>query len=47
MFEILGHDTTASAISWLIYALATHPECQDKVRAELKDVLNGSTEVDW
>ncbi|XP_045856681.1 cytochrome P450 4A6-like isoform X2 [Meles meles] len=30
MFE--GHDTTASGISWILYALATHPEHQQKAR---------------
>uniref|UniRef100_A0A8C9PL01 Uncharacterized protein n=1 Tax=Spermophilus dauricus TaxID=99837 RepID=A0A8C9PL01_SPEDA len=33
MFE--GHDTTASAISWIFYALATHPEHQQKCREEV------------
>uniref|UniRef100_A0A3B3RM35 Cytochrome P450, family 4, subfamily T, polypeptide 8 n=1 Tax=Paramormyrops kingsleyae TaxID=1676925 RepID=A0A3B3RM35_9TELE len=33
MFE--GHDTTASGISWIFYALAGHPEHQEKCRAEV------------
>ena len=34
-----GHDTTASAISWIIYALAKHPEIQEKCRNEIKATL--------
>ncbi|XP_071441202.1 cytochrome P450 4C1-like isoform X2 [Hetaerina americana] len=37
MFE--GHDTTASGISWTIYLLGLHPEIQDEVAAELKEVF--------
>lgn len=39
MFE--GHDTTASAIFWALYALAKYPEMQEKVREEIKCRLDG------
>ena len=37
MFE--GHDTTASGISWILYALATHPEHQQQCREEVQSLL--------
>ncbi|XP_060068942.1 cytochrome P450 4A25-like [Ylistrum balloti] len=47
LFE--GHDTTASAISWILYALATHPEHQTKVQEEIDHVLEGreSGRLEW
>ncbi|XP_053388474.1 cytochrome P450 4F6-like [Mercenaria mercenaria] len=41
LFE--GHDTTASAISWILYSLAKHPEYQEKCRKEINDLLQGTT----
>src|SRR5690606_24633219 len=37
-----GHDTTAVAASFLIHALATHPEIQDKVREEIQTISGNS-----
>ncbi|KAG2464657.1 CP4A6 protein, partial [Polypterus senegalus] len=45
MFE--GHDTTASAISWILYNLALHPEHQQKCREEIQDILSGEETMDW
>ncbi|XP_064612105.1 ultra-long-chain fatty acid omega-hydroxylase-like [Liolophura sinensis] len=47
LFE--GHDTTASGISWALYALARHPEHQACCRQEVDEVLNGrSTDhIEW
>ena len=42
MFE--GHDTTTSGMCWTLYCLAKHPEHQDKVREEVRNVLMGR---DW
>ncbi|RPD65776.1 cytochrome P450 [Lentinus tigrinus ALCF2SS1-7] len=36
---VAGHDTTAGAISSVVYFLARHPEIQDKVREEILAVL--------
>lgn len=33
LFE--GHDTTASAVSWCLYNLASHPDIQEKAQLEL------------
>jgi cytochrome P450 len=41
IFFLAGHETTASALSWLLYHLSTHPEIQQKVRDEVERVLNG------
>ncbi|HYF75952.1 MAG TPA: cytochrome P450 [Symbiobacteriaceae bacterium] len=38
---IAGHDTTAAALTWLLYVLAMHPEVQAQVRAEADQVLGG------
>ncbi len=34
IFFLAGHETSAAALSWALYLLATHPEWQDKVAAE-------------
>ncbi|XP_071983560.1 cytochrome P450 4B1-like [Engystomops pustulosus] len=45
MFE--GHDTTASGISWILYALAKHPEHQERCREEIKEVLGDRNTLEW
>ncbi|KAG9468048.1 hypothetical protein GDO78_013846 [Eleutherodactylus coqui] len=45
MFE--GHDTTASGISWILYALAKYPEHQERCREEIKEVLGDRDTVEW
>ena len=39
LFE--GHDTTTSGMSFTLYCLAKHPEHQEKVREEVRNVLMG------
>ncbi|KAG8709037.1 hypothetical protein FRC09_000904 [Ceratobasidium sp. 395] len=36
-FLVAGHETTATATTWALYALTKHPECQKKLRRELLD----------
>ena len=38
---LAGHETTALALSWSWYLLATHPEAEQKFHAELEEVLGG------
>lgn len=47
MFE--GHDTTSSSISWILYALAKHPEYQEKVHEEIDSILLGREDdtIQW
>ena len=39
LFFLAGYETTASAISFLAYSLATNPDCQDKLRQEIAQVM--------
>ncbi|WP_281994654.1 cytochrome P450 [Ruegeria faecimaris] len=34
IFFLAGHETSASALAWALYLLATHPDWQDKLAAE-------------
>ncbi len=48
-FDLAGHDTTASGISWTLYSLAEHPEYQQKCQAEVDQLLEGreSDDIQW
>ncbi|KAK0445344.1 cytochrome P450 [Desarmillaria tabescens] len=37
-FILAGHDTTANAIAWLLYELARHPDDQQRIRGEIRQV---------
>ncbi|KAL4233196.1 hypothetical protein ACF0H5_007880 [Mactra antiquata] len=41
-FTFEGHDTTASAVSWGIYALGKYPDLQQKVYKDVCDVVGDS-----
>lgn len=36
---LAGYETTATALTWTLHALATHPDVQETLRAEL-DAVN-------
>src|ERR1700752_1005621 len=36
-----GHETTAASMAWAFYLLSEHPEVEERVRSEIKSVLNG------
>jgi cytochrome P450 len=38
---LAGHETTALALAWTWYLLATHPEAEERLLTELSDVLAG------
>uniref|UniRef100_A0A8C2MS04 Cytochrome P450, family 4, subfamily f, polypeptide 17 n=1 Tax=Cricetulus griseus TaxID=10029 RepID=A0A8C2MS04_CRIGR len=48
-FMFGGHDTAASALSWILYNLARHPEYQERCRQEVQELLRGREpqEIEW
>lgn len=36
-----GHETTAATLAWAFYVLSEHPAVEERMRTELKDVLQG------
>ncbi|KAL2270061.1 hypothetical protein VTJ83DRAFT_2245 [Remersonia thermophila] len=42
-----GHDTTATGVAWTIHLLATHPETQARLRAEIKDAMPCLFDPHW
>ncbi|KAK3084664.1 hypothetical protein FSP39_017144 [Pinctada imbricata] len=46
-FLFAGHDTTASAISWLTYYLGKYPEEQQKVYEEVRNLTKGEDNFTW
>jgi len=45
-FLIAGHETTALALTFALHALATHPDVQDRLAAELDAELDGRPGAD-
>ena len=39
IFFLAGHETSASALAWALYLLATHPDWQDRLAAEARATL--------
>src|SRR3712207_3354971 len=42
---LAGHETTANALAWALYLLATHPEAEERLREELGEVLGAGRGV--
>jgi cytochrome P450 len=42
-FLAAGHETTATALTWVIYLLCKHPRTQSKVREEIKTAIPDKT----
>lgn len=42
-FFFAGHETTALLLTWTIMLLATNPNWQHKLRAQINQVCNGAT----
>ena len=40
IFFLAGHETSASALGWALYLLATNPEMQERVAAEATEVID-------
>jgi cytochrome P450 len=40
-----GHETSANALTWILYLLDRHPEEKEKVRAEIQEVLGSRPPV--
>lgn len=38
---LAGHETTGCGLAWTLHEIATHPDVQDRLGAELDTVLNG------
>ena len=49
VFFISGHDTTTSAISFIMYSLAEHQDIQERCRAEVDTILEGRDNdyIEW
>ncbi|XP_076297529.1 cytochrome P450 4c3 isoform X1 [Lasioglossum baleicum] len=45
-FMFAGHDTTATSVSWILYALGRHPEYQEKILHEYYNVA-GTDELSF
>ncbi|KZO92420.1 cytochrome P450 [Calocera viscosa TUFC12733] len=45
-FLLAGHETTATAVTWALFALSTHPDVQKNLRAELLSYPETRPEMD-
>lgn len=46
-FNFAGHDTTAHTFTFALYFLAAHPEVQDWLSQEIREVLGDSPSSEW
>ena len=42
IFFLAGHETSASALAWTLYLMATHPEWQEKLAEEARALDSGA-----
>ena len=45
MFFAAGYETTATALGFLMYSMATNPECQEKLVEEIDRVVGDKVGV--
>ena len=45
-FLIAGYETSSSALTWCLYALAGAPQCQDRLREAIRTIDSGSPTLD-
>lgn len=43
VFFLAGHETTASALTWAFFVLATRPEIANRIRVEVSEVTQGES----
>lgn len=41
-----GHETTALSLTWTLFQLALHPEWQDQLRVEIREVIGDAKNID-
>ncbi|XP_008046560.1 cytochrome P450 4Z1 [Carlito syrichta] len=46
-FMFAGHDTTSSAISWILYCLGKNPVHQQRCRDEIRELLGDGSAITW
>lgn len=46
-FMLAGHETTSVSMVWTLYELARHPDIAEKIRNEIKLVMQESSEMTW
>ena len=48
-FLFAGHDTTASSLTWMMYALAKSPQHQQRAQKEVDEIFHekGSCVLEW
>ena len=45
-FLIAGYETSSSALTWCLYALASAPQCQDRLRETIRTIALDSPTLD-
>ena len=41
LLMVAGHETTAQALTWTLYLVAAHPDCQAQLRVEIDEAFGG------